>query len=51
MSKFMLFCRDFGLVRNTEFLRGRPESELELKPAEIVEIFKHNSLNYKEMNY
>lgn len=51
MSKFMLFCRDFGLVRNTEFLKGQPESDLELKPSDIIEIFKKNSTNYKEMNY
>ena len=53
MSKFMMFCRDFKLVKNTEYVRDKQSvtEDIGLKSNELIEIFKKNSHNYKEMDY
>ena len=49
MNKFMMFCRDFVIIAGSSKHEHEQQTEL-VKMADLVEIFKKNSTNYKEMS-
>jgi hypothetical protein len=50
MNKFMVFCRDFNIIAGTHKIEQSETSIVLPRMPDLVEIFKKNSTNYKEMN-